>query len=301
MPENTATRQNPCPVWVWLILLIGLVLLYLLYNHAISKKALWIQQDIQSRASESIRNNGQLMDVTVTTDGRDITLSGHVSSEQKLAEAENLAHQILGARLISNQLVVSDASTTNTAKATDDQVPTAPEPEITAPEPPEILAKVEPMPEEFAPLEETVLKKQELAQQVKESPTEAQIELAEVEITKQKLSQLDFSNITFEKNSTALTGDAQATLDQVISALLENPTVNIHVNGHTDSSGNPELNFKLSKQRAQSVFDYLVNAGVDGDRIQADGFGDQFPIAPNDTQAGRIKNRRIEIKVKNGE
>ncbi len=296
MPENAVTRQNPCPIWVWLILLIGLVMLYLLYNHAIAKKALWIQQDIQNRASQSMHNNGQLMDVTVTADGRDITLSGNVSSELALAEAENLARQIVGARLINNQLVVSDAPTATPSEAEANQIATTAEPEITAPKPSEILAKVEPMPQEFAPLNET-----ELAQQEKQPLTETQIELTEAEITKQKLSQLDFSNITFEKNSTALTADAQSTLDQVVSALSENPTVNIHVNGHTDSSGNPELNLKLSKQRAQSVFDYLVNAGIDGIRIQANGFGDQFPIAPNDTKAGRIKNRRIEIKVKNGE
>jgi len=291
MPENTATRQNPCPVWVWLILFIGLALLYLLYNHAIEKKALWIQQDIQTRASQNLQNNAQLMDVTITADGRDITLSGHVSSEQALAEAANLARQTVGARLITNQLVISDASATTTAKADVEQIPATLEPEITPPEPPKILAKVEPMPEEFAPLEET-----ELAQQ-----KTAHSEITQAEIAQEKFSQLDFSNITFQKNSTALTTDAQATLDQVVSALLENPTVNIHVNGHTDSSGNPELNLKLSKQRAQSVFDYLVNAGVNGIRIQANGFGDQFPIAPNDTKAGRIKNRRIEIKVKNGE
>lgn len=75
----------------------------------------------------------------------------------------------------------------------------------------------------------------------------------------------------------------------------------ISVDGHTDSSGNPEINLTISKQRAKSVFDYLVSAGVDATRIDANGFGDQFPIAPNETKAGRIKNRRIEIKVKNGE
>jgi len=61
------------------------------------------------------------------------------------------------------------------------------------------------------------------------------------------------------------------------------------------------LNLKLSNQRAKSVLNYLVNAGVESTRIEANGYGDQFPIAPNETKAGRIKNRRIEIKVKNGE
>ncbi|MCL4135949.1 UNVERIFIED_CONTAM: hypothetical protein GTU68_032261, partial [Idotea baltica] len=105
----------------------------------------------------------------------------------------------------------------------------------------------------------------------------------------------------FEKNSSALTTIAQQTLDSAAKTLLDNPSVTISVGGHTDSSGNPESNLRLSTKRATSVLDYLVSAGVGATRIEANGFGDQFPIAPNETKAGRIKNRRIEIKVKNGE
>ena len=284
MPDNSNNRPSSCPIWLWLILLAGLVLLYLVYDHATSKKSLWIQQDIKERVTQSLSQHEQLSGVEVAVDGRDVTLMGSLSSDEEIEKALKVAARTIGARVVMNDLsLLTEQDISVTGRATDKTVSTSEE-QISVIASQINSAKVEPLPEEFAPLEDEPVSQQKQA-----------------EIAEQAFSQLDFSNITFEKNSAALTAPARTTLDAVVDALDANAGVSIRVDGHTDSSGNPELNLKISKQRAQSVLDYLVNAGIDASRIEADGFGDQFPIAPNDTQAGRIENRRIEIKVKNGE
>lgn len=289
MPGNTEQRQNSCPAWIWLVLLLGLVLLFLLYQHATSSKAEWIQEDIQNRVSQNLQKETALSQVNVLTDGRDIILSGNVSSEAELEKAEQIARQTIGTRLVTNELNISNTLSDTPQVEVEPMVSTNEDTEEASGATPIPKAKVEPLPDEFAPLEE------------ESTPSAEEIKVAETAVIEEKLSQLDFSSITFEKNSSALTDSAKNTLDVAASTLLENPSVNIRIEGHTDTSGNSDHNLKLSKQRAQSVLNYFVDAGIDGSRLEANGFGDQFPIAPNDTQAGRIKNRRIEIKVKNGE
>ena len=71
-------------------------------------------------------------------------------------------------------------------------------------------------------------------------------------------------------------------------------TVRIRVSGHTDNVGNPRRNQALSEARARAVREYLVSHGIDGSRVEAVGFGDQRPVASNDTEEGRQENRRIE-------
>jgi OOP family OmpA-OmpF porin len=73
------------------------------------------------------------------------------------------------------------------------------------------------------------------------------------------------------------------------------PNLKIEVNGYTDALGSESGNLKLSQKRAKSVRDYLTSKGVAIDRIKAQGFGEQNPVADNGTPEGRQKNRRIEI------
>ena len=74
------------------------------------------------------------------------------------------------------------------------------------------------------------------------------------------------------------------------------PEVRVEVGGHTDSSGPAELNRNLSQQRAESVRQYLIDAGVAPGRITAVGYGEDRPIADNSTAEGRAANRRVELK-----
>jgi OOP family OmpA-OmpF porin len=87
-------------------------------------------------------------------------------------------------------------------------------------------------------------------------------------------------------------------LDRLIEAALRCPTANIEVAGHTDSDGDPAANQALSAKRAQSVADYLIQAGLPADRLKALGYGSNQPLASNDTDEGKAKNRRIELLVR---
>ena len=71
----------------------------------------------------------------------------------------------------------------------------------------------------------------------------------------------------------------------------------ISISGHTDSRGKPDHNLDLSRRRAESVKRWLVEHGIDGSRLETEGFGPDAPIDTNDTKAGRAKNRRIEFEL----
>lgn len=281
MSLENQKRQMSCPLWLLLLLLIGAVLLYLLYNHASTKKAQYIQQDIENRTTSGLSGNDIFNAVTAKADGRDITLSGSAASEEDKTQAGLIASDVFGVRQVSNLITVQQVPETVTDSKEEDIVENK---SFSS------SAKVEPLPNEFLPLPDE-------SDETEETSTEDKKIAAAVE----QLKQLDFSSITFEKNSSDLTNQAIETLDIAVATLQDNPEVRVRIEGHTDSSGSPEVNLTISKQRATSVLNYLVGSGIDNTRMEAEGFGDQHPIAPNDTAEGRIKNRRIEIKVINGE
>ena len=104
--------------------------------------------------------------------------------------------------------------------------------------------------------------------------------------------------ILFRFASSALDSRSFPTLDKLVKIANECPGFRIEIEGHTDAEGSPEINKGLSEDRAQSVVDYLVNAGVRADRLKAVGYGETRPVAANNTPANRAKNRRIEFSVK---
>jgi len=105
-------------------------------------------------------------------------------------------------------------------------------------------------------------------------------------------------SIIFDLNSAALKPQSMQTVDQIATVMKNNPESDILVKGHTDSSGAEKYNQDLSERRANAVRNYLIAKGVAPARITALGFGMTMPIAPNDTSAGREKNRRVEIEIK---
>ncbi|MCK6503225.1 OmpA family protein [Myxococcota bacterium] len=86
-------------------------------------------------------------------------------------------------------------------------------------------------------------------------------------------------------------------LDKVVTTMKSVPTVRIRVEGHTDSQGDAAANQAISQQRAEAVRNFLVSMGVEGTRIEAIGYGETLPIDSNATEAGRARNRRIEMRV----
>jgi outer membrane protein OmpA-like peptidoglycan-associated protein len=103
--------------------------------------------------------------------------------------------------------------------------------------------------------------------------------------------------VTFDFDKATLRADARPVLDEAARALAGRPTTRISVEGHTDAKGSEAYNMRLSERRAQAVVDYLVKAGIAGDRLEAHGFGESRPIADNDTEDGRARNRRVELRV----
>ena len=103
--------------------------------------------------------------------------------------------------------------------------------------------------------------------------------------------------VNFEFDSDVLTLNAERVLDTVAQTLLQSPGFGIAIVGHTDSLGSDSYNQRLSAKRAASAKRYVVGKGVDPGRISTDGLGESQPIADNDTDAGRARNRRIELTV----
>jgi OOP family OmpA-OmpF porin len=103
--------------------------------------------------------------------------------------------------------------------------------------------------------------------------------------------------VEFELNSDVLTAVGAALLDEIIEALVMFPNVPIEIGGHTDSQGDALENLDLSERRAQTAFDYLVANGQDPERFVVVGYGEDVPVASNETTDGRARNRRIEFKA----
>lgn len=102
------------------------------------------------------------------------------------------------------------------------------------------------------------------------------------------------SGVEFGTGTAALSEASHEKLNTVVEYMRARASARVEVSGHTDNVGNPRRNRELAEARAEAVRGYLISQGVDGSRIQAVGYGDSRPIAPNDTAEGRQRNRRIE-------
>jgi len=106
---------------------------------------------------------------------------------------------------------------------------------------------------------------------------------------------LTLGDVLFDTGKSSLKPGAYSTIDRVAKALNENPSRQVQIEGHTDSTGSADFNQTLSENRAQSVQAALMQRGVSGSQITAVGKGEGFPIASNDNAAGRQQNRRVEL------
>lgn len=104
-------------------------------------------------------------------------------------------------------------------------------------------------------------------------------------------------SITFDYNKATVRPEFQSVLSQVAQSLQAYPSSAIDVLGHTDSTGSDAYNQTLSEDRARSVADALTRYGVNRVRIETRGYGENQPIASNDTETGRAQNRRVEIRI----
>lgn len=112
---------------------------------------------------------------------------------------------------------------------------------------------------------------------------------------------LNLPDILFDVGKATLKSEAQLPLVKLAGILLIMQDLNLRIEGHTDSTGSPSFNQRLSEQRADSVFDLLVTQGVSSTRIRTAGYGMERPIEDNATSEGRTKNRRVEIIIAEGD
>lgn len=102
-------------------------------------------------------------------------------------------------------------------------------------------------------------------------------------------------HINFAVNDAKIEASSQSVIDEISKLLHDNKDLKIEIHGHTDNTGNAQNNLKLSEKRAQSVRAALIEKSIPADRLQAKGFGQNQPVASNDTEDGKAQNRRVEL------
>lgn len=143
-------------------------------------------------------------------------------------------------------------------------------------------------------------------QQADAARQEAVAARAEAESMQQQLAELQakqtergmvltLGDVLFDTNTATLKPGATVALERVAEFMKQNASTKVMIEGHTDSRGSDSYNMELSQRRAQAVGDALAFRGVDRGRVEAVGRGEGFPVATNDSGAGRQQNRRVEI------
>jgi len=101
--------------------------------------------------------------------------------------------------------------------------------------------------------------------------------------------------INFDSGKSTIKKESLPVVEQIIEMMNLAGDIQINVEGHTDSDGSNESNLKLSESRARAVVDAIVNGGIDKSRLSSAGYGEDKPIADNNTEDGKSKNRRVEL------
>ncbi|MEO5697331.1 MAG: OmpA family protein [Burkholderiaceae bacterium] len=122
-----------------------------------------------------------------------------------------------------------------------------------------------------------------------------------VEVSRTADNQLKLNipnDVSFDTGSATIKPQMRSVLDPFANTLRDDPNARLTIIGHTDSTGSPSINDPLSVNRAQSVRDYLGGRGVASSRIEISGRGEREPVADNNSESGRAKNRRVEIYLR---
>jgi OmpA-OmpF porin, OOP family len=112
-----------------------------------------------------------------------------------------------------------------------------------------------------------------------------------------KTTWFNFDNMLFDTGKSTIKAESQVQVNNLVEIMKAYPNVKLKIGGYTDNVGNAASNLKLSASRANAVVAALVKGGVDAGRLEAEGYGIEFPVASNDTEEGRAQNRRIAARV----
>lgn len=110
---------------------------------------------------------------------------------------------------------------------------------------------------------------------------------------------IDLKGVTFDFNQARLSENAQVILEDVVAILAKYPDMRVEIAGHTDSKGSDEYNQKLSERRAAAVRDHFISKGRPAEQMTSKGYGESEPRDTNDTEEGRERNRRVELRILN--
>jgi outer membrane protein OmpA-like peptidoglycan-associated protein len=119
--------------------------------------------------------------------------------------------------------------------------------------------------------------------------------------TKTNFEMIPLPNVQFKTNEDVLLPSSAKELQQLAEYLMKNENMTAEIIGHTDNVGKPEANKTLSRLRAESIKRFLINFGIKASRLNAVGMGDTQPKTSNNTEEGRLMNRRVEVKLSNTE
>jgi OOP family OmpA-OmpF porin len=125
-------------------------------------------------------------------------------------------------------------------------------------------------------------------------------DLAEEELLELTSFLGEFSDAYFEFDDYRIGPASFSILEKIVDIMNRYPSIRLEIAAHTDNMGSFEYNMNLSQKRAQSMVDYLVTRGIDAARLEGKGYGESRPIAPNNTEEGRMINRRVEFIILNG-
>ncbi len=273
-----------------------------------------IQNDISTRAQAAL-DKQDLGWANLTVDGRDITLTGSAPNEN----AKNMADQavrINGYNLVDNKLTIAENnlapqdSDQNNDPQTNSKDSKQPEEQASTDSDQQTADNTQKA--EHTPTEETPEKqgdtpetkntkaspvKQDDAQEaeaIEEAPVKQTITSKDCQ---KKFNKILKTPIYFKSSSDSVQKKSIAVLNKLALAAKECASFNLVVHGHSDSTGKASLNKKLSHGRAKMVVKYLIKQKIDAKRLTAQGHGSSKPVASNKTNAGRARNRRIEITI----
>lgn len=242
------------------IAVLGLVTLALFLLFSVERKSTVIEADLSSRAKTALELRGFDW-ASIVMDGRELRLNGIAPSAELRDNAEEIV-DVRGIRTIDNQLRLATLVLPSTTAAASGPAAEAIE-----------------LPAEFG--------RQHGVKQSRPA--------AECEDELQRL--LRREPIRFESGSAVVRQESEPLLRRLSNTVVGCPGASFKVGGHTDSQGAALGNLKLSRERAITVVDFMLNRGVDPARLTAVGYGEERPIADNATASGRAKNRRIEISA----
>ena len=134
--------------------------------------------------------------------------------------------------------------------------------------------------------------------QIEKNYTELEPYLKNIELKRPEVGEsFVLRNVFFDFDKSTLKKESEVELNKLVGYLTSNKGIKIEIGGHTDNQGSESYNERLSNDRAKAVYDYLVNKGIDSNRMTYKGYGMSKPIASNDTEEGRALNRRTEFTI----